>query len=124
MPTQRNVTYDRPVAAKLTVSLDNGETWEATPEDLRHFGYVSRSEVYRNFRGTLISALDGAGLLDDDTRRDLTDTELNPLRYLVEVAVSYPDELPRLAQRSADDAPSVLEQIADIERRLRATKEA
>jgi len=37
----RDVSYDRPVAAKLYVHLDNGETFEAKPEDLARFGVVA-----------------------------------------------------------------------------------
>ena len=56
----RQPTYDRPVRAKLMVQLDNGESWEATDDDLKNFG--------------LLVSLDA----QNDVRRALTDMCLDP----------------------------------------------
>lgn len=82
-------TYDRPVPAKLVVHLDNGETWDATEEDLANFGYVSKFTAYRRFEQTLRTTLINAGLID----RKLTEAQLNPLRHLIEVALVHPEML-------------------------------
>lgn len=35
-------TYDQPVEVTLQVKLANGNTWDATAEDMERFGYVKR----------------------------------------------------------------------------------
>lgn len=100
-------TYNRPVDATLHVHLDNGETWEATAEDMKKFGLVKRLDVY--------------SLLDKKLREglpldDITDAEINPLRYLFEVVLMYPthfDEFP-------DKMEELLASVREIERRLQA----
>lgn len=86
------VTYARPVAATMHVHLENGEQWEATPEDYARFRLVNRGDAYHAFSSALVRALD----LERD--KDVTDSCLNPIRYLVEVTVGHgmdpdPDDL-------------------------------
>lgn len=106
--------YDRPVKATLMVRLANGEEWEATPEDLAKFRLVARNDAYMGFRRALDHILTNHGLLDydSDDYRELTDAELNPLRYFVETAICYPDLL---------DHPEheAWLSVANLERRLR-----
>ena len=103
-------SYERPIRGRLVVVLDNGEQWDATPADLEQFGAVKRLDAYLNFIRHLRNILHAAGLLDGD----LTDTALNPIRYLVELAVMNPDLLthPETAEHDAD--------VVAIERTLRA----
>lgn len=75
-------TYDRPVKATLHVHLENGESWEVTPDDLEKFGLVTRSEAYARFARLLRKAL--------PWRHELPASPLNPLRYLAEVALVFP----------------------------------
>lgn len=104
-------SYDQPVEATLQVALANGKTWEATAEDMKRFGYVSRSDAYLAFDDHLRDLLHGAGLI----RRDVTDARINPIRYIAEVAINYPD---LLAHR---DMEEVNARIVEIERHLQAT---
>jgi hypothetical protein len=93
-------TYDRPVKATLLVRLDNGEEWEPKPEDLAKFNLVDRHEAYMTFDDHLRRILHDAGLIG----RDITDAQLNPVRYLVELAVVCPDLLnhPDTAETDAE----------------------
>lgn len=84
--TARQASYDRPVKATLHVHLDNGEQWPVTPADLEHFGLVDSLEAYMRFEDALSKVLHDAGLIG----RDLTDAQLNPVRYLVETAIRNP----------------------------------
>lgn len=87
----RNVTYDRPVKAKLMVSLNDGdEMWEATAEDLAKFGLFYGYDAYKVWHDWMVDLLDKGGLLPD---RDLTDAMINPIRYTVELAMTYPELL-------------------------------
>ncbi len=106
-------SYDRPTDATLHVRLANGETWEATPEDLDKFGYVKRLDAYMAFDDTIHEALNAAGLVG----RDVTDARINPIRYVVETAVCHPSLLthPEFRETVAD--------LVEIERRLQATTE-
>lgn len=105
-------TYDRPTKAQLRVHLADGESWEATPADLDKFGYVDRAQTYLRVTRHLQKLLADAGLLPSG---DIVDAHLNPLRYLVELAVCHPDLL---------DHPEAVEyftaQIPRIERVLAA----
>jgi hypothetical protein len=105
-------SYQRPVKATLHVRLENGETWEAKPEDLDQFGYVNRLDAYVAFDDHLMKILHAAGVLDEND--DLTKSQLNPLRYLVEIAISHPALLthPEMAENDAA--------VVDIERALLA----
>lgn len=107
-------TYDMPIPAKLVVHLDSGENWDATPEDLEKFNLVTRHDAYVSFDRTLDKILRAAGLLGEN--RDLTDAKLNPLRYLVEMAVAHPDMLadPKYAAELQED----WDRVAAIERAL------
>jgi hypothetical protein len=104
-------TYDQPVEASLQVKLANGKTWEATAEDMKRFGYVSRSDAYLAFDDHLRELLHGAGLIG----REVTDAWINPIRYIAEVAINYPE---LLAHR---DMADVNARIVEIERHLQAT---
>lgn len=81
--------FSRPVRATLHVHLDNGEEWEAKPEDLAKFNLVDRHDAYMAFDDALRQILRDAGLIDGD----ITDAELNMVRYLVELAITSPDLL-------------------------------
>lgn len=107
-----NVTYDRPVDAKLVVQLSNGERWDATEADLKRFGLAERSEMYAAFDVALRDALTSNGV----PVSDITDVELNPLRYLVEVVICYPDLLTHADHDRWSD-------VADLERRLRSSRD-
>lgn len=82
-------TYDRPIQARLQVHLENGESWEATPEDLEKFGYADHRGTYARFANALWDVLHARDLID----RDITEAMLNPVRYLVEAVVAYPETL-------------------------------
>lgn len=106
-----NVTYDRPVGAALHVHLTNGETWEATDQDLVKFGLVNQLDAYMRFRDRLAGILRDAGLID--RAMQLTGCELNPLRHLAELAIAMPDLLDH------PDNTESWQEVADLERRLR-----
>lgn len=103
-------TYQRPISAELHVHLENGETWKATDEDFEQFGLVAKLTAYSRFSRALSKTLIAAGLIERD--KDLTNAELNPLRYLVENAVVMPDLLDQ-------DYHGGWADVAEIERRLR-----
>lgn len=107
-----NVTYDRPVTAKLVVQLDNGETFDARSEDVAKFGYVEARGAYMAFRRHVAKVLEDANLIG--RAGDLTNTAINPIRHLVEMAINYPELLdhPETAETNA--------QLVTIERALRA----
>lgn len=100
-------SYDRPVKASLHVHLENGETWEATPEDLERFGLTRKLDAYMRFNDALSRILRDHDLLSGD----LTDAELNPVRYLAEIAIGHPDLLDHEEHESWRN-------VADLERRL------
>lgn len=104
-------SYDQPVEASLQVKLANGKTWEATPEDLDRFGYVKRLDAYMTFNDHLHEALSGAGLVG----RDITDAQLNPIRYIAELAICHPS---LLSHREVAETDA---RIVEIERHLQAT---
>lgn len=104
-------TYDQPVEATLQVKLANGKTWEATAEDMKRFGYVSRNDAYMAFDDHLRKLLLEAGLI----RRETTAAWINPIRYVAEVAINYPELL------THQDMAEVNERIVEIERHLQAT---
>lgn len=113
-------SYDRPVKAKLFVHLDNGEMFEAGPDDLAKFRLVDRLDAYMALQRKLSAVLAGAGLLDydnpvDGEYRELVDAELNPLRHLAEVVLVMPD----LADNPDYDGWA---DVASLERRLRIAK--
>jgi hypothetical protein len=104
----QKATYERPVVATLYVHLDNGETWEAMPEDLERFNMVYRHNAYMKFNDAYSKALRAKeGLVG----RDITDAHLNPLRYLVETAVVHPDLLDHPEHEGWKD-------VTELERRL------
>jgi hypothetical protein len=105
--TARGASYDRPVKATLHVHLDNGEQWPVTKADLERFGLVDSLDAYMRFDDVLSEVLRSAGLIG----RDLTDAELNPVRYLVETAIRNP----RLLGHSENNGWS---SVADLERAL------
>jgi len=79
-----DVTYDRPVKATLIVRLDNGDEWEAGPEDYPRFGLGVRLDLYVR---TAQMLADGLGLGGFD---DLTDHPgPNLVRYIIECGICY-----------------------------------
>jgi hypothetical protein len=102
-------TFDRPVEAKLHVQLANGDSWEAREEDLERFGLVKLLDAYSSFAQQLSEALECSALLPTG---DLTSAQLNPVRYLAELAICFPDLL------SHSDTAGTMAQIIDIEWRL------
>jgi len=106
----RQVTYDQPMAAELQVRLASGKTWKASSEDLKKFGFVDALETYMFFVKRLTAVLEEADLLPTG---DITDAELNPIRYLVEVALNYQNII------GDSDMAETYEDIAEIERTLK-----
>ena len=104
-------TYDRPVKATLIVRLDNGDEFEAGPDDLAKFGYVSRSGAYAAFNDYLAGILVDAGLIE--RHKDITSARINDLRYIAELAICHP------ALLSHPDLASVNARIVEIEKTLR-----
>lgn len=104
-------TFDRPIEATLQVKLADGSAWDATPEDLERFGYVKRLDAYVAFDDHLREALHSAGLI----RRDTTEARLNPLRYIVELAICHPG---LLAHREVQETTA---EVVALERHLQAT---
>ncbi|WP_173056951.1 hypothetical protein [Phytohabitans houttuyneae] len=102
------MTYDRPVEATLIVRLANGDEWKAREEDLAKFDLVRRLDAYAAFDDHLSKILHEAGLI----QRELTEAQLNPLRYLVELAICHPDLL------THRDVAAVNAEVVEIERTL------
>lgn len=103
-----DATYERPVKATLHVHLDNGDSWPATEADLERFRLTDTLDAYIRFDRALDRALRVGGVLSGD----LTNAELNPVRYLAEIAIGHPDLL---------DHPEHEEEwraVAELERRL------
>lgn len=109
-----DVTYDRPVKATLHVHLENSETWKAGPRDLAKFRLLSRDDAYRSVRQAWSKTLADHDLLDD-AHRDLVDTELNPMRALLECVLLYPSDEEDTCDHQG---------VAELERRLRALRAA
>lgn len=107
------VTYDRPIPGKLMVVLENGESWEAGPSDILKFGYVHRLDTYMRFRTKLYWVLQEGGVLPEGA--DLTDAALNPLRYLVELAVCSPEVL-----EMEETKQSLFPELVELERTLQS----
>lgn len=84
----REVTYERPVAAKLYVHLDNGDQFEAGPADIEKFGYTDPSAAYRRLGTWITAALERNGV---DKAHDIRETGLCPIHYAVECALFYDD---------------------------------
>lgn len=80
--------YDRPIPARLVVRLDSGEEWDATPKDHAKFGLGSPGDAYHRFETVLFAVLHDAGLVERE--KHITDAQINPLRWLVEVATCFP----------------------------------
>lgn len=97
-------TYMRPVNANLHVHLDNGETFEASADDLSKFGYVRKGDVYTTWETRFREAIG----------EDVTDSPLNPLRYILEISIYHPD----LFKTHADEMQVPLDQIAAIHKFL------
>lgn len=104
--------YERPVTARLVVRLDNGEEWEATPDDLKQFNLTETSEAYSRFERALSALLTSAGLI----RGDVTDAKLNIVRYLAETAIVFP-ELLELDKRGSEWG-----KVVEIERTLQEAR--
>ncbi len=100
--------YQRPVEAKLIVRTEHGEEWEATPGDLEKFRAITMSKAYGRFLDAWQQALRVFGF------DDIVEADLNPIRYVVECAICYPN-LGSVAEHVGAD---VLDQIAEMEDRL------
>lgn len=115
-------TYERPVQGRLFVHLDNGESWEATPQDLTQFRLVERLEPYGQFRRALEAALARAGI-----DADATTATLGPVRYLAEIAIMHPDLVDhpdRLGWVDVAEIEKFLrEHQVELEARLQAARE-
>lgn len=101
-------TFDRPVKAALIVRLDNGEEFEPSPDDLRKFGLIRALDAYHAFDDHVSTKLREAGVID----RSIIEAGTNPVRYLVELAINYPDLL------THPDNASINRQLIAIERVL------
>ena len=95
------VTFDQPVKAKLVIELENGVKLEATPENVKKFGYINASETYSTFVNHVSTVLHNAGVLSND--QDITDNPITSLRYVFELACFYPELLksPEMADENA-----------------------
>jgi hypothetical protein len=51
------VTYERPVTATLVVRLDNGEEFDAKPEDAGRFGYIGKEALLADFQRFITDAI-------------------------------------------------------------------
>lgn len=97
-------TYSIPATGRLMVRIDGiPEDREATEADIEMMGFVPKGSVHSRFRSFLWDAL----AEEDVLRGDLTDNQLNPLRYLSELAEHLPDHL--LQDRPV---PADVEQLA------------
>ena len=108
-----DVTYDRPVKATLIVRLDNGDEWEAGPDDWDRFGLGKRLDIYTRAERMLRDALGIRDRWDDHEGPNL-------IRYLIECAVMY-DHSPWAdadgkpwPRDEDDDEPSFIEQIRSV----------
>lgn len=110
----KTVTFDRPIPATLHVHLENGDTFPASPDTMRHFGYVDKDEVFGLFYRGLIEIFRAADLFDD-AHHDLSDCEVNPLFYLATTAIQYPPEF--FTHREMADTHA---DIVTMEKALRA----
>lgn len=117
-----DVTYQRPVKATLMVQLADGTSWEAKPEDLSKFGLVETREAYIRFRDSLAQILRDAGLIE--APNELTDCQLNPMRVLVELCLSYGDDEMFKDEFNDPENSDTWRKVAEMERTLRATPEA
>lgn len=100
-----NVTFDRPIAAKLIVRLENGDEFEPTPKDLYKFGLASRADAYFNFTKNLRK------VIGEDSRLD--EGDISMLRYFVERSVfHYGAEM--LEDFTCSDDPETLEQMRAV----------
>lgn len=106
------VTYDRPVNAKLFVHLDNGEKWEANPDDLQKWGFINGHDAYIRWERHIAGVLRAGGMMTDDD--DMTDSELNPLRYITELILCYPPDFLSHADGEVNEA------VVAIEKKLQA----
>lgn len=101
-------TFDRPVKAALIVRLDNGEEFEPSPDDLRKFGLIRGFDAYHAFDDHVSTVLRDAGAID----RSIIEAGTNPIRYLAELAINYPDLL------THPETASINRQLVAIERVL------
>lgn len=106
------VTYDRPVRAALIVRLDNGDEWEAGPEDYERFGLGRRLDIYDRAEKML---REGLGIEPGSRLPD------GPIlvRYLIECAICYrhspwADENGEPWPRDDDDEPPFMEQLRAV----------
>jgi hypothetical protein len=106
------VAYERPVEATLHVHLANGEAWEATDKDWERFGLVQKHQAYMRFEKAWEKAIRDAGLV----KGDITNAKTNPLRYLVESAIFYPDLMDHSSHEGWGD-------VVEIERVLKQNME-
>lgn len=93
----KNVQYDRPMSGTLCVRLENGETWEATPEDLEKFGLVDRERVRETMEKALFDTFSEVDpdlaerLLERSEEFDLSHSSLGVVREMVNLALDAPD---------------------------------
>lgn len=103
------VSYQRPVMAKLIVRLDNGEEWEAGPEDLKRFDLAKPLDLYVRTDALLREAF-GVEDWDDHPAGNL-------VRYLVECGICYRhspwanDAGEPWARDEDDDGPTFLDEF-------------
>jgi hypothetical protein len=103
--------YQVEVKGSLWVHLENGDSFEAGPDDFRKFRLVEKSAAYMAFHDHLYKIFNAAGLTDREKR--ITDARLNPIRYLVELAINYPELLDH------PDNANIWTEVVAIERFLR-----
>jgi hypothetical protein len=116
MPTKPEFTtqYDRPVEASLYIHFAYGDDPQpATRDDLKRFRLRDTSETYQSVDVMYDRAMERFGLFNPDQYRDITDCEVNPLRYLTELAIFLPETL------DDEDTQRYFSQVAAMEFFLR-----
>lgn len=107
----------RPVPATLVWRLEDGTLLPADTDSLRKAGYVKAVDAYMLVHNKLTETFQAEGLFDADYT-ELSECEINIMRYLFEVALSYPTHFTEFPVEMGD----CLKEAAEIERRLRAMK--
>lgn len=94
----------------MIVSLENGETFDPTPEDYAKFGYVNRNTVLADWRAFVEDAI-GTDLLSEDS-------VLNPLWLVLHQALNNPGSL------SDGSMGNTKADVQDLDRTLRESRAA
>ena len=103
-----HATYSGQILVTLHVHVVTGETFEAIPTDYEKFDLVSCSDAYEDFRRAFAEAMAAAGI------DDITDSHLNPVRYLLERTIAFGT----IAAKDRDYLADTDAEVAELERQL------